>query len=95
VATVKLSARSPSLNAHAERFVRSVKSECLAQIIPLGERHLRHAVREYTEHYHFERNHQGIDNALIDDRRGKTNMSGDIEHFERLGGLLNYYRRAA
>jgi putative transposase len=45
---------------HAERFVLSVKSECLAKIIPLGERHLRKAVTEYTEHYHVERNHQGL-----------------------------------
>ena len=67
----------------------------LAQIIPLGERHLRHALKEYTEHYPVERNHQGIDNKLIDDRRGKTKMSGDIEHCERIGGVLNHYRRAA
>ena len=95
VEAIKLPARSPNLNAHAERFVRSVKSECLAQIIPLGERHLRHAVKEYTEHYHFERNHQGIGNELIDDQRSMTSMSGDIERCERLGGVLNYYRRAA
>ena len=95
VETVKLPARSPNLNAHAERFVRSVKSECLAQIIPLGERHLRHAVREYTEHYHVERNHQGIDNKLIDDQRGAVNLNGGVERCERLGGMLNYYRRAA
>ena len=50
VQTVKRPARSPDLNAYAERFVRSIKSECLAQIIPLGERHLRKAVKEYTEH---------------------------------------------
>ncbi len=48
VKTVKLPARRPDLNAYAERFVRSIKSECLAQIIPLGERHLRTAVKEYT-----------------------------------------------
>ncbi|MBW2401730.1 MAG: hypothetical protein JRG80_21165 [Deltaproteobacteria bacterium] len=52
-------------------------------------------MKEYTEHYHFERNHQGIGNELIDDQRGRTNMSGDIECCERLGGVLNYYRRAA
>ena len=50
VETLKLPARSPDLNAYAERFVRSIKSECLAQIIPLGERHLRKTVKEYTEH---------------------------------------------
>ncbi len=53
VETVKLPVRNPDLNAYAERFVRSIKSECLAQIIPLGERHLRAAVKEFTEHYHF------------------------------------------
>ncbi len=61
VQPLKLPARSPNLNAYAERFVRSIKSECLAQIIPLGERHLRLAVREYSAHYHGERNHQGLD----------------------------------
>jgi hypothetical protein len=66
VETVKLPAQSPNLNAYAERFVRSIKSECLSQIIPLGERHLRHAVKEYTEHYHLERNHQGLGNRLIE-----------------------------
>ncbi len=60
VETVKLPARSPNLNAFVERFVRSIKSECLAQIIPLGEHHLRNAVAEYTEHYHTERNHQAL-----------------------------------
>ena len=95
VTTIKLPARSPNLNAYAERFVRSVKSECLAQIIPLGERHLRHAVREYTEHYHVERNHQGIGNELIDDQRGTFDSSSGIERRERLGGMLNYYYRRA
>jgi len=66
VRPVKLPNRSSNLNAYAERFVRSIRSECLAQIIPLGERHLRRAVREYTEHYHHERNHQGLENRLID-----------------------------
>ena len=57
VNTVKLPARSPNLNAYAERFVRSIKSECLSQIIPLGERHLRNVVNEFTKHYHLERKH--------------------------------------
>ena len=50
--------------------MRSIKSEYLAQNIPLGERHLRHAVKEYTEHYHTERNHQGLDNRLIEEWHG-------------------------
>ena len=96
VETVKLPARSPNFNAYAERFVRSIKSECLAQIIPLGERHLRNAVAEYIEHYHAERNHQGLDNQLILKPRDGPRVSGDVECRERLGGLLQfYYRRAA
>ncbi len=95
VQTLKLPARSPDLNAYAERFVRSIKSECLSQLIPLGERHLRTAVKEYTEHYHVERNHQGLDNELIEDRRGAADESGDVERRERLGGILNYYYRRA
>jgi transposase InsO family protein len=95
VEAVKLPARSPDLNAYAERFVRSIKSECLAQIIPLGERHLRHVVKEYTTHYHVERNHQGIGNMLVDDQRGTSRLSSGIERRERLGGMLNYYYRRA
>jgi putative transposase len=95
VKTVKLPARSPNLNAYAERFVRSIKSECLAQIIPLGERHLRTAVKEYTEHYHFERNHQGLNNQLIEKPRGEPNRSIAVGCQERLGGILKYYYRCA
>jgi hypothetical protein len=95
VETVKLPARSPNLNAYAERFVRSIKSECLAQIIPLGERHLRKAVTEYTEHYHLERNHQGLDNRLIEEPSGEVDVNSAVVHHERLGGVLNYYERRA
>ena len=95
VKTVKLPARSPDLNAYAERFVLSIRSECLDQIIPLGERHLRKAVREYTEHYHAERNHQGRGNELIETPCEEPNMDGTVECQERLGGVLKYYRKAA
>ena len=95
VETVKLPSRSPNLNAYAERFVRSIKSECLSQIIPLGERHLRHAVQEYTEHYHIERNHQGLDNRLIEKRHGVVDVNSSIVRHERLSGVLNYYERRA
>ena len=85
--------RAPNPNAYAERFVRSIKEECLDRIIPLGERHLRRAMREYVAHYHLERNHQGIGNALI---AGVPAPSvGAIRRRPRLGGLLNYYERAA
>jgi transposase InsO family protein len=92
---VRLPSRSPNLNAYAERFVRSIKSECLAQVIPIGEAHLRRAVREYVEHYHGEHNHQGIGNRLIFSSVDESQRVGAIECRERLGGLLRYYRRAA
>ncbi len=95
VKAVKLPARSPNLNAYAERFVRSIKSECLAHIIPLGERHLRKAVKEYTKHYHCERNHQGLDNQLIEKPRDAPDLNHAVECAERLGGILKYYYRKA
>jgi len=95
VEPVRLPPRSPNLNAYAERFVRSIKSECLAQIIPLGERHLRKAVSEYAAHYHLERNHQGLDNRLIEQLSGSSNTEGAVECRERLGGVLKYYYRQA
>jgi putative transposase len=95
VETVKLPARSSNLNAYAERFVRSIKSECLAQIIPLGESHLRKAVKEYTEHYPIERNPQGLGNELIQEPSGEPNLYDAVECQERLGGILKYYYRRA
>ena len=86
--------RAPNANAYAERFVRSIKEECLDRLIPFGERHLRRAVTEYVEHYHRERNHQGLDNALIDDRRRRP-TGRRSRCWPRLGGLLNYYEGAA
>src|SRR5437588_227075 len=85
--------RAPNANAYAERFVRSIKEECLNRIIPLGQRHFRKAVHEYVAHYHLERNHQGIGNALI--AGVPATRAGAIRRRPRLGGLLNYYERAA
>ena len=95
VSPVKIPARSPNLNAYAERFVRSAKSECVSQVIPLGERHLRRVVSEYVEHYHGERNHQGLGNRLIDREAVRRDPRGQVECHERLGGVLRYYERAA
>ena len=86
--------RAPNANAYAERFVRSIKEECLNRVIPFGERHLRRTIVEYVEHYHRERNHQGIANALIVGAPA-TSAIGGIRRRPRLGGLLNYYERAA
>ena len=96
VMCLKLPAHSPDLNAYAERFVLSIKSECLSKLVPLGERHLRAAITEFVEHYHLERNHQGLENQLLTTPARPANDDAPIARRERLGGLLNfYYRRAA
>ena len=87
-------AAGPNANADAERFVRSIKEECLDRMIPLGERHFRRAVAEFVEHYHRERNHQGLENALIA-APPALGTAGRVQRRPRLGGLLNYYERAA
>lgn len=95
VSCVRLPARSPNLNAYAERFARSIKSECLRRVIPLGEAHLRTLVGEYVKHYHLERNHQGLGNQLIERKPANTNSHGAVECRERIGGTLRYYHREA
>ena len=86
--------QAPNANAYAERFVRSIREECLDRLILFGEHRLRRAVDEFVAHYHKERNHQGLGNALIvpevDPLRGPK-----VRCRERLGGLLRYYHRAA
>jgi len=95
VQLVRLPSRSPNLNAYAERFVRSIKHECLRHIVPLGERHLRVVVREFVEHYHVERNHQGLDNVIPFPSRHSASPVGRIGRRERLGGVLSFYERNA
>jgi transposase InsO family protein len=95
VESVKLPARSPNLNAYAERFVRSIKESCLDQMIFFGESSLRKAVQEFVLHYHLERNHQGLGNRLIIPKKINSDPQGAVECRERLGGLLKYYYRAA
>ncbi len=94
VQIVRLPPRSPNLNAHAERFVRSIKDECLSRVIFFGERSLRKATREYAAHYHTERNHQGLNNRLIEPNRGKVLAESTVECVQRLGGMLRFYHRA-
>ena len=84
---------APNANAYAERFVRSIKEECLDRMIPIGEGHFRRAMSEFVAHYHRERNHQGLENALIEG--APASGAGRVHRQSRLGGLLNYYRRAA
>ncbi len=95
VNVVRLPTRSPNLNAFAERFVLSIKSECLGRLVILGERHLRMAIAEYVEHYHRERNHQGVGSQLLvpDETAGRS--AGRVLCRKRLGGTLRYYYREA
>jgi putative transposase len=95
VESVKLPPRSPNLNAHAERFVRSIKESCLERLILFGESSLRTAVHQFMAHYHRERNHQGLGNRLIQPEPDHLANTGAVQRRERLGGMLNYYYRAA
>jgi transposase InsO family protein len=95
VTTIKLPVKSPNLNAYAERFVLSIKSECLNHVVPLGERHLRLLVSEFVEHYHVERTHQALANALIVERAATANDNGCVKRRKRIGGVLSFYHRAA
>ena len=92
---LRLPSRSPNLNAYAERFVRSIKGECLRHIVPLGERHLRAVVHEFVEHYHVERNHRGLGNVIPFPSRDSASPVGRVGRCERLGGLLSFYKRNA
>jgi putative transposase len=87
---LRLPPRSPNLNAFAERWVRSVKEECLSKLILFGEASLRRALTQFQEHYHSERNHQGKGNVLLFPHSAELPKSRGpaIECRERLGGLL-------
>src|SRR5204863_3429119 len=89
IESVKLPPRSPNLNAYAERFVRTIKESCLDQMILFGEDALRNSIHQFLDHYHQERNHQGLGNRLIIPMKGTVNKGGRIERRERLGGMLN------
>jgi putative transposase len=98
VKTVKIPAKSPNCNPHAERFVRSIKYECLNHFVFFGERHLRYVVGQYMRHYLRERFHQGLGGNLIDSTFSSANdndSQAPIVCRSRLGGLLNYYVREA
>ncbi|MBW8016406.1 MAG: transposase [Planctomycetes bacterium] len=88
----KTSVASPNMSPFVERFIRSIKYECLNKMLIFGEKHLRYCVSEYISHYHEERPHQGIGNTII---APQPQGDGEIVCHERLGGLLKSYRRAA
>jgi hypothetical protein len=95
VEPLALPARSPNLNAYAERWVRSVKEECLSKVILFGERSLRRALSNYVDHFHGERNHQGKGNVLLFPAAADRQPKGPVRCRERLGGLLRYYHQEA
>jgi transposase InsO family protein len=89
--------QSPNLNAYAESFVRTIKRECLSKLILFSERHVRHVIEEYVEHYNLERPHGGIDHQRPVEHDGQhSSRDGPVLCRQRLGGLLkSYYREAA
>jgi len=95
VETVRLPPRSPNLSPHIERFMRSVKEECLERMVFFGERALQAAAISFVEHFHAERSHQGVGNRLIEPGEEAGRATGPVVCRERLGGLLRYYYREA
>jgi putative transposase len=95
VKPVALPPRSPNLNAYSERWVKSVKEECLSRLILFGEGALRRALQHYLAYYHQERNHQGKDNVLLFPQVRASHTANTVQCRERLGGLLHYYHREA
>jgi putative transposase len=87
------SCRAPNMNAFAECFVRSIKSACLGQMVFVGQASLNRAIADSVAHHHDERGHQGIGNEIVSGAMAQR--IGKIEVSERLGGLLNSYRRIA
>ena len=95
VTPVRLPPRSPNLKAFAERFVRTIKESCVERFVLIGEGSLRRAVREFVDHYHHERNHQGLNNQLLYPSPAPVQADGPVHCRTRLGGMLKYYYRPA
>ena len=97
VKCLPLPARSPNLNAFAERWVRSVKEGCLSKLILFGEASLHRALGEYVKHFHAERNHQGKGNVILflTTDPAVPGRAGPVRCRGRLGGLLKYHHREA
>ena len=94
VEVVHTAYQAPNMNAIAERWVLSVKSECINRMILFGEESLRRALHEYGAHFHGERPHQGLGNEIITPAKATGSRAGDVVETERLGGLLRSYDSA-
>jgi putative transposase len=98
VESVKIPAQSPNCNSYAERFVKTIKHECLNEFVIFGERHLRYLIKEFVEHHHAERFHQGLGGKLIEEPTGAATDAGSkgkVVCRSRIGGMLNFYHREA
>jgi putative transposase len=99
IEVVRVGPRAPNLHAFAERYVLSIKSECLDHFIVFGEDHLRHIVGDYDRNYNEHRPHQGIGNIPIvggpEPPKQETSAVREVLCQERLGGLLKHYHHAA
>jgi putative transposase len=100
---MRVGPKAPNMNPFAERFVQTLRTECLDHFLICGQRHLRYLVNEFVEHYNHERPHQGLGNVPLSDADKQKDEpavlpfpSGEVKCRERLGGLLkHYYRQAA
>src|SRR6266498_3388254 len=90
--------RAPRANAFAERWVRTVRRECLDWTLVLGRRHLERVLREYVVHYNAKRPHRGIDLRAPDPQPDPPALLPNIQHVRRsdvLGGLIHEYELVA
>ncbi len=92
---LKLPPFSPNLNAFAERWIRSIKSECLQYFCPVSKASIEYAIKQYVAHYNAERTHQGLDNQVLSPQDAPKNTDGPIKVSHRLAGLLPHYYREA
>jgi transposase InsO family protein len=98
VKSVKIPVQSPNCNPHIERFIRTIRNECLDHLVLFGARHMQTVIKEFVVHYNTEQFHEGLGGQLIDSSNvpGNDNMLNcPILQRSRLGGLLNFYERAA
>jgi hypothetical protein len=87
--------QAPNANAFAERFVRTVRQECLDRILVFSQRHLERILREFVAHYNTERPHRGLSLETPEPQPGAKLTAGKVVRVAKLGGLINEYHRIA